>query len=109
MSSKDDASTRSKVKRPSLRRHVAGSPPKTTKSERRNRCTCVEDVSRALAKQGTCLRLSRRIDGSGEFTDGVPIIATDRLDDRRRRGPGYVLVPTHCPFCGVEYLKEKSR
>ena len=46
------------------------------------RCKCVDNVDKALDKQGEELLLAYRRDGKGEIV-GVPILETQRKDTKR--------------------------
>lgn len=68
--------------------------PKTTKA-----CTCVAKMQRELQERNTVLVMAF-------FTAGrpsVPTIATMRIKNLRDGKQAVTVLPSFCPFCGVEY------
>lgn len=60
-------------------------------------CTCVADLRAGLAADNTELVLT----WCSDTRQVTPTIVTREIDSRDREP--VVVVPTHCPFCGVAY------
>lgn len=65
-------------------------------------CTCVADLHAVLAADNTELVLT----WCSDTRQVTPTIATREIDLRDREP--VVVVPTHCPFCGVPYAAPAS-
>lgn len=62
-------------------------------------CTCLAEQSELLRVENTELTLT----WCSDTRQVTPTIATRKIDRAGREA--VVVVPTHCPFCGVPYVK----
>lgn len=71
-------------------------------------CECIAMINDACerANNNTVLDIPFAISMStGEVADSRVSIAVCKRDPKSRKRPIHI-VPTHCPFCGVEYKAE---
>jgi len=64
-------------------------------------CDCVAKCDRALEPKNARLATSFNLKGQV-----FPIIASERIENRRDGKRAPLIIPTYCPFCGKKYPHE---
>lgn len=84
-------------------------PPKPKKKAAPKGCNCLEDINRALAKEGFNTRVCSHfmLDFKTGKAHTVARLETEKADSKKREARKNI-IPTYCPFCGKKYPTKET-